>query len=205
MKYQESGVTYENVKKPTVTLGATIRSGEDTYNVSFINSLNPNYVMTEEEKGENLLNAIDIDWCGADINGTKINTTGELLSKVIEHDKKLSGAEDSSVTLPATIVAYFSEEKLVESKLDTISGIKTFEALTSSFAINDNSIVSNFIIDRASEDMYSVVAWPKSYGTIEIPEGFKKSTYTTEYKGEIYLAIVSNVPNKAFLPIVVRR
>lgn len=205
MKYQDSGVTFGKVTKPQSSMGAMIMKTEGGYNVSAVNSMKPDYVMTEEEKGDNVINAIDIDWCAADLNGTTINSTGELLSKVIEHDKKLSGAEDTSVQLPANIIAYYSEEKLVESSLDSISDKKIFSTSVSSFAINDNSLTNNFNIDRANTEMYSIVAWPKTFGTFAIPSEYRNSIYTTEYNKEVYYAIVSNNTNRAFIPIVVKR
>lgn len=82
MKYKDSNITFNSVPTSPISLGGQIRASESGYNVNFVDSLKPDYVMSAEQKGEPVINSIDINWNKAEVNGTEIETTGQLLNKI---------------------------------------------------------------------------------------------------------------------------
>ena len=85
MKYTENDVTFNDVKTPNVLISGVLgRKGRLSIN-------NQQEEITISDKAPSLINAIDIDWDGAEINGTTINTTAQLLNYI----KNNSGGENN--------------------------------------------------------------------------------------------------------------
>ena len=69
------GIEYNNIKNSDAySGGATIYSNADNLKRTKYNNTLSSYASS--------LNAIDIDWCGAVINNTSLNTTSDLLALI---------------------------------------------------------------------------------------------------------------------------
>ena len=92
MKYTEKGITFVNVKQPNTiipdVIGRQDRLTIDGDNVSNI----------DNEK--TLINAIDIDWNGAQLDNDQINTTADLLN-YIKNKTSGSGGGSSQSNVPS--------------------------------------------------------------------------------------------------------
>ncbi len=69
------GIEYNNIKNsPAYSGGATIYSNAYNLRRTKYNNALSSYTPS--------LNAIDLDWCGAEINNTSLNTTSDLLALI---------------------------------------------------------------------------------------------------------------------------
>jgi len=69
------GINYNNIKNSDAySGGATIYANAD--------NLRRSKYMNDSESYYPSLNVIDIDWCGAEINNTSLNTTSDLLALI---------------------------------------------------------------------------------------------------------------------------
>lgn len=199
MKYTDNKITYTNVSAPSINFNGMITKRDYKADGS---RLNPNANI--EDTGGALINVINIDWCGAEVNGEVFNTTSDVLSKIAEHDKRINEiSPNTSVVTPADLVMYFTDDDTVTAELNYDVTIK--RTSSASFAVNDDSHANKFVIDRSETAKYSVLAWPKSFGTFNIPAGWKSTLYDTKYNDVEYYGIISANKNKAFMPIVVNR
>lgn len=199
MKYTDDKITYNNVTAPGMQLGSKITRSGYTVDGS---PLNPN--ANVEDTGGVVVNVLNIDWCGAEVNGEVFNTSSDVLSKIAEHDKRINDlSPNSSIVTPADIVMYFADDDTVPAELNYDVTIK--KTNSASFAINDDSHPNKFTVNRTDTPKYSLLAWPKTFGTFAIPSGWKSTLYDTKYNGVEYYGIISTNKNKAFMPIVVNR
>lgn len=210
MKYVDNDITFNDVGAIVFPMGTKISSSQ--YNIPDDEIFNDDYQININDIGGKYgfgaVNVINVDWNGAEVNGTTIKTTGQLLKKIADTEKDvetLKKFHDGIVTLPAKLLAFYSDSEYVGSNLDSVSGLKTFNTETSTFAINDDSVLNKFTVDRSETAQYSVFAYPKSFGGFQIPATYKVNVYNTEYDGQPYCAIVSISKSKAFAPIKVVR
>ena len=89
MKYTDSNISFNNVSKVGAAFGALGNGG--LYNVTAAEGKNPDFVLTDDKIPSKAINAIDIDWNGAQVNGDTINTTGELLAKIADLETLVRG------------------------------------------------------------------------------------------------------------------
>lgn len=102
MKYIDSNITFNDVGPFVFPMGTKIAPSE--YNVSEEDLYNDEYILTLDQMGGKYgfgaINAINIDWNGADVNGANIKTTGQLLSIV----KDLQDKQDTIATFIKNIM-----------------------------------------------------------------------------------------------------
>ena len=92
MKYTEKDITFVNVKQPNTIIPNVIgRQGRLT--IDGDNVSNIDYKKT-------LINAIDIDWNGAQLDNDQINTTADLLN-YIKNKTSGSGGGSSQSNIPS--------------------------------------------------------------------------------------------------------
>lgn len=72
-------IQFNNITIPGKNMGAVIAT--TNYKSTSGSSIDDEY-SGDIQKPSPLINAIDIDWNGAQLNGATINTTGDLLSKI---------------------------------------------------------------------------------------------------------------------------
>lgn len=164
------------------------------------------------EGGDYVVNASDIQW---NINRTSLKNaidsttdmpetianSGDLI-KAIAYASKNGGSEIKPG--PHQIVVDFVDSNTVPS---TLNSLNQRTVSTTSFAINDNSLTNatTITISRTTTAKYSLVAWPQSFGTFNIPEGYVPERYPTKLDDTDYWAIVSIEKSKSFVPLRVKR
>lgn len=96
MKYIDNGIVFNNVKdiQKIAGIGSNLRYSAADYNYdSNDNPIAPKF----------LINVIDVDWNGANVNGTTVDTTGQLLKIIADLQTKVSQLETAFSTLASNV------------------------------------------------------------------------------------------------------
>lgn len=84
----DNQIQFSNITVPGKNMGSVI--GKSNYKNDSGQSIDDEY-KGAIQKPSSLINAIDIDWNGAKVNGDTINTTGELLAKIADLETLVRG------------------------------------------------------------------------------------------------------------------
>lgn len=98
MKYTDNGIVFNNVKDIQKIAGirSDLRYSAADYNYDTSdNPIAPNF----------LINVIDVDWNGANVNGTTVDTTGQLLKIIADLQTKVGQLESAFSTLAQNVGA----------------------------------------------------------------------------------------------------
>lgn len=96
MKYTDNGIVFDNVKEiakyANIDSNARYSAADYNYDTSD-NPIAPNF----------LINVIDVDWNGANVNGTTVDTTGQLLKIIADLQTKVGQLETAFSTLASNV------------------------------------------------------------------------------------------------------
>lgn len=107
-QYTENNITFRNVLTPQASFGSNgpkqlYKKSDRTFTSDYLDSRN----VTDTDKMYELFstNAIDIHWGGANINGTTVNTTAQLLKIIANLQTKVDQLETAFSTLATNVGA----------------------------------------------------------------------------------------------------
>ena len=162
--YTNNGVTYSGINQPLIKTSATIGTGK--YVVDEENNIIDQNISGEQLPAKQIINAIDINWNNATINGKlgPIKTTSDLLN-VLASKGSGSGGDSNSIPL------YDSE---------TINNLRNNNTLPNRYVEIDSSLSSNDSLNMISQLMFTINELQKEI--VKIKNTFNKGIYS--YNGE---------------------
>lgn len=92
LKYTENSIQFNSVKSPDTLFN------QGPIGIKGKHSVNGDTI-TNIDRSKPLINAVDIDWNGADLDGQEINTTAQLLAYIRDHS---GGSNPSDPSTPTT-------------------------------------------------------------------------------------------------------